>query len=672
MRRSLFLQLLLWPLLSLASPPDIACDALDKSFEEIRKQQEEAVESQVEIARLYELAKSGNCSCQGKMLVTRGIHHYNQSNLVEAKTLLMEAEDFVKDSLRDMNQIGRVYLVLGLIYVAEKNLESAVFYFKKHLSISLERQDRYGVSTAKLNLGLAFLEKGEMEKAETHLKEAASSAEAMGDLGTTGYAYQNLARVLQSRKLFEEALDYARQAENIWKKLGLAKGKYYIGMTFSGIYREIGERDAEIFHLEKALKYGRESGVKLSGFYVHVNLGNAYLDKGEESKAAFHFEKAVQAEGFLQEEQAPIAILNLLKLYYNRQEEHKAEVLVQKLTEPNKKYINNINIEVQRRIQKEHVLSETKDENEVLNKQHVEKENQLKQRNIQLAVVAGLLLLLGYFSYKNYQYSITQKDLLRKIQNQNEALEEGNVALQKSQETILEQKKYLEEKNSLLKNYAYTVSHDLKAPARVVKDFAKILERKIEPLERKDLEEIVSFIKNGSEDMYRLVADVLEYANAKEAALKIEPCSVKSIIDDVLMVELHNTSNRDKFNIQIKNIPETIFADKIKIKQIFNNLINNALKFSADQMQPSVDILGEEKANTYLFHIKDNGAGIPKEQQQEIFQLFSRLASSSEIEGTGVGLAICKTFAEAHGGHIWVAPNPAGGSIFSFSIPKVI
>ncbi|MEM7511961.1 MAG: ATP-binding protein, partial [Bacteroidota bacterium] len=122
--------------------------------------------------------------------------------------------------------------------------------------------------------------------------------------------------------------------------------------------------------------------------------------------------------------------------------------------------------------------------------------------------------------------------------------------------------------------------------------------------------------------------------------------------------------------IEIDQLP-LVFGNEAELYLLFQNLINNAIKFRRPDESPIVNISAEEGRMGYLIKIRDNGIGIPKEYQQKIFQLFNRLHTSSEFEGTGIGLSICKRIVEKLGGTIWVESDEGKGTTFFVRLPAL-
>lgn len=237
-------------------------------------------------------------------------------------------------------------------------------------------------------------------------------------------------------------------------------------------------------------------------------------------------------------------------------------------------------------------------------------------------------------------------------------------------ETLL---KNLEYKNEELERFTYTVSHDLKSPLVTITGFIGLLKKDIADENKKRIESDFIRISDAANTMQKLLDDLLDLSRVGRQMNSFEEVSVKNLLDSVLkMLEGKIINNNVKITIE-PNLP-VINVEETRFKEVFLNLIENAIKYKKENTDVEIKI-GFEKSelnsDEIIFYVKDNGLGIEPQYHKKIFDLFERL--SNEKEGTGVGLAIVKRIIDVHQGKIWVESNGVGhGSTFKFIIPKIL
>lgn len=238
--------------------------------------------------------------------------------------------------------------------------------------------------------------------------------------------------------------------------------------------------------------------------------------------------------------------------------------------------------------------------------------------------------------------------------------------LLKIHETNLELKnEELHQKNQELEQFAYIASHDLQEPLRTVSSFSAQLQKqygdKLDDLAKKYL----FFIQQGTDRMKTLITDLLDYSRiGKKKELKTIDCN--KLIENVI-ADLHIAIQESQVEIQKENLP-VVNGYSTEMKQLFQNLISNAIKFRKKEVSPKIHISSQPVNGGWEFSVEDNGIGIAEEHSERIFVIFQRLHSRSEYEGTGIGLSHCKKIVELHGGKIWVHSRPGEGSSFHFTI----
>lgn len=284
-----------------------------------------------------------------------------------------------------------------------------------------------------------------------------------------------------------------------------------------------------------------------------------------------------------------------------------------------------------------------------------------------------LALLACFFDVtQQKQWAMKEKDHLNHI-------EEVNLNLQNEikERKFLENEntRYIEEmknKNQELERFVYTVSHDLRSPLITIKGFANFVKKSIQSL-AKDSDSSTALAEKAYTDIDRidfacdkmsaLIDDLLEVSRAGRALRPCEMCDINQIILDVIKMIQFNV-NKDHTIINVAEGMPPVFGDRQKIRQLFQNLIENAIKYRDQNRNCEINISYDPEIKAYL--VQDNGIGIAQEHSTVIFEVFKKL--SSESQGSGIGLSIVKKIVEFHQGKIWLKSIPGEGSTFYFTL----
>jgi light-regulated signal transduction histidine kinase (bacteriophytochrome) len=245
------------------------------------------------------------------------------------------------------------------------------------------------------------------------------------------------------------------------------------------------------------------------------------------------------------------------------------------------------------------------------------------------------------------------------LQDQIAERKQGDQRLQKTLED-------LQRSNEELEQFAYVASHDLQEPLRMVSSYTQLLERRYKDKLDKDAQDFINFAVAGANRMQQLIIDLLDYSRVTRKGKKFERVDMQSVVGQVF-ANLQQRIEESHAIITQDDLP-VIEADESQIMRLFQNLIENALKFRSDT-PPHVHISIHKEGDFYIFEVSDNGIGIDLQYAEKIFQIFQRFNTSHKYSGTGVGLAICKRIVERHGGKIWLESEVGNGSKFIFTIP---
>jgi len=259
--------------------------------------------------------------------------------------------------------------------------------------------------------------------------------------------------------------------------------------------------------------------------------------------------------------------------------------------------------------------------------------------------------------YNNY---IDQKnESVERLKDINQKYKASQLLLKKSNET-------LDDKNKELEQFVFIASHDLKAPLRNIISFTSLIKKKLDAIQNDEVDNYLSFINESGTKMNLLIDSILNYGKIKKLRQEDKgKIDLNAMIKEISLMLIQNHSKEIK--IYCEDLP-SIYAHKVAIEQLLNNIIENGIKYNEAQL-PSIKIWAESEEDTFTLCIKDNGIGIEEKYIETVFEMFKRLHTSAEFEGTGIGLAICKKIVEMHDGNITIESKKNKGSIFKLQFP---
>ena len=236
-------------------------------------------------------------------------------------------------------------------------------------------------------------------------------------------------------------------------------------------------------------------------------------------------------------------------------------------------------------------------------------------------------------------------------------------AEEKLKKTFIELKRSNEE----LEQFAYIASHDLQEPLRMVASYTQLLERRYKDKLDKDAIDFIGFAVDGANRMQRLINDLLDFSRITLRGKELESVSLTEALGAAIF-SLQNTIHESNAIILNDELP-MVKGDLSQLMRVFQNLIDNAIKFKGDKT-PIINIRVKEEGEKVVISVEDNGIGIESKYKERVFVIFQRLNNRTEYKGTGIGLAICKRTIERHGGKIWFESEFGKGTTFYFTLNK--
>lgn len=240
-------------------------------------------------------------------------------------------------------------------------------------------------------------------------------------------------------------------------------------------------------------------------------------------------------------------------------------------------------------------------------------------------------------------------------------------ALQQLNKTLLGRTAQLEAANKELEAFSYSVSHDLRNPLRAVDGFARILFDNYQDKLDDEGKRLLKVVRDNAARMGQMISDMLAFSRAGRTEVRQTEIDMEALIH-MVVADLQPAMDGRDVRVEIQALPRA-WGDPAMIRQVLENLIDNALKFTQPKKSAVVKIGAQPGERETVYFVKDNGVGFNMEYAGRLFGVFQRLHSVGEFEGTGIGLAIVKRIVERHGGRVWADGKVNEGATFYFTLP---
>ena len=544
-------------------------------------------------------------------------------------------------------------LNLGNVYITQFLYPEGIQYYynalKKYEDLGMHRY----MGMCNNNIGNIYKDLNNFPKAYEHYKKASEAYLLDKDSIQIVNVNLNIGATYLDEEKYDQAIQILYKTLEDTKSIGFNPLIPVIYNNLASCHINLGNYDLAEKNNRLAIKYAQLNNNKLDEFQANFLISEIYLRRKKYTEAILLAQKTyAQAKKYRQVD----LMADILKVLYtaHKSVNHFEQSLhfLELYNSYQDSLFNEDRLKLPLSKDFEYKLKKQKREQTIQQeKEKLAYESSLAFKNLMLYVLGIGLLVLGFLAFVMYQMIKAKRLAERELENKNKVL-----------------KKYIES-NIQLEQFAHIASHDLKSPLRTVGSFSSLLKRRAASKLNENELEYLDMISNAAKLMWNLVDDLMVYSQVNALQMNLESKNVNSLLNEVI-ANLDFSIKEKNAIINISQMPQVAMVDETKIRQVFQNLIANSLKFMPAGTTPKIKIDCKEEGNFWKFSVQDNGIGISEDYHDKIFKPYQQLHTKDKFEGTGMGLAICKKIIEKHGGTIYFESKIGEGTTFFFTILK--
>ena len=565
----------------------------------------------------------------------------------DSSILFFQASEAIFRQANDAYHLSDVLNNYGVVFSHDINQGKAIDLYIRALAYAEESSNIKAQQFAHLNLGRAYHRQLLLNRAELHLKQALqlsqqSSFDFISTLTLTflGDLERDRQSFAQAKYYYELALETNEHRYNNYSQIMLHNG-------LIDLHLKTGDLKTAEQLLWASDTILADYGSKKMRGETNTKWGRLFLQKGQMDAASPKLELALQLLQEVGDAQHLIELYEALVVFHERSENYvEALICAKRLAALKNDLVSSRNASLVYALESEYQLEKKDLEISVL-----QQKSSTQAWQLALAILIGSSVLL-------FTVILFRQD--RRNRQLNEELEER----------VRQRTKTLERSNQALERFAYIASHDLKTPLQTVSNFLALIHRKIRKTGDAQLEELINLATIGARQMGSLIDSILTFAQISSSAKPNdwELVELEEIVDQI-RDELRDFGRYQPEQILSSDLP-VVYGKRVQIYQLMLNLISNGLKYNESE-QPSVNISCKTSGKRlHQIEVLDNGIGIPAAYRSTVFEMFKRLHSNRKYDGTGIGLALCKTIIEQHQGKIWIEDGPVNGTRFCLQLPS--
>jgi len=557
-----------------------------------------------------------------------------------------------------VNMLGNAYFLMGDF------IEGMDHYFRA-LGLREELGDSTGIAKLYNNIGAVYIKLKDYPHGLEYLKKARDIFAILDDDTYMFSILNNIGAIYSEIEIFDTAYQYLEDAYNLALDTENSTDVSIALSNLGEVTLKMGAYEKSEEYLGNALEISKNLGDKAMMATILTNLGHLYMIKGDYRSAYNHFTEGLRYAEDVNSLPDKREIFRYLSEYYEIMNDESLALQYFKLynaardsilTEEG--LIKIKEMEVKSRARSLHQENQLlKMENEI---------NSLNQTRLKILIffliaitVLGILVFIIYF----------QKNHLKRESNR--LLEEKNKLLEKANKKLKDSEQNLKELNSTKDKFFSIIGHDLRNPLNALLGFSELISGNSREYTFEEIQKYSKIINEAAKNIHLLIENLLEWSRSQSGNIDFSPTEeeIYPVIKEIVKVF---SMQAEKKNIEISvSVPQKTRAcfDKNLLSTILRNLINNAVKFTSRRGKVSISCI--PGSGEITVSVQDTGIGMTEEQINHLFNLTETitLPGTSEEQGTGLGLILCKEFVDMHGGRIWIDSKPGMGSTFYFTLP---
>jgi len=584
-----------------------------------------------------------------KSLNSIGMYKTKSKDYEEASDALSKALSFT-GQIKDQILLSMLYNNLAILNKSQGNVDVALEYYHKALKIGEEQADLKGMGLISSNIGLLYEAQNKTELALKYLNQSLAIRVKQGNKVGESYVRTNLGLVYENLKEYDKALDQYRKSLSIKKAINSQRGMSILYNNMGIIFKDQAQYDSAFIYSHKSLKLRVKLRDKIGEARTRITLGQIYLLQGNPRQAKTELEQAVElTKGYRKFSVLVNLYSTLYQVSISLNEYKNATAYLVK----NNAYKDSIfNIEKEKSIAGiEAKYNSLKKEKENL---MLKQENDLKDAKIKRQIIIGVILVI---------VMLLILTLLVLIYRSRQQLSEKNNKIELQTNKLTETVKEVKQLSEFKENMTNMLVHDLKTPLNVIVNFKEL----------KGVDCFEELLQQSGYTMLNLVHNILDVHKYRDTNLEVnkERISLLEVLSNAFE-EVAFLVDVSKLQISINTgCDYLINADGELLKRVFTNLFSNAIKFTP--AKETITIECQQSTNGDLrIEIANPGPGIPKEQQELIFEYFKQgdKTHDDNVHSSGLGLSFCKLVVEAHQGNIGVISETPRGVVFWIRLPE--